>query len=117
MTPLISEAFVIPRWSTAGLFILLVIQFLRAWIEARKAGKNFRSTVLPSALIAGGMSLIFVREFLGNLPSWIDATLAILVSLIMLAASLLAAVQLRKYLKTAWWLEWTRHKEYSANRK
>jgi uncharacterized membrane protein YoaK (UPF0700 family) len=95
----------IPRWSTIGLFVGLVMQFILSWLQAKKTGKSFREAVLPSALMAGAFSIIFAREFFGDLPIWIDAPIAILFSLIILFVVGLAAVRLKRYLKEAWRLE------------
>jgi CDP-diglyceride synthetase len=104
------EALFIPRWGTTGLLVLLVILFILSWIQARQTANSLRSRVLINALLAGGVSLIFAREFFGELPLWIDVTLPILVSIIMLVALGSGLVQLKRYLKSASWLEWTRHK-------
>jgi hypothetical protein len=95
----------IPGWSTIGLFLTLVVQFVLSWDHAKKTGKSFREAVLPGALIAGGCSIPFAREFFGNLPVWIDAPLVILYSLIILFALGLLLVRLNRYLKDAWRLE------------
>jgi len=95
----------IPRWSTIGLFAALVLQFILSWVQAKKTGISFRDAVLPSALIAGGVSIILAREFFGDLPVWIEAPLAILCSLLILFALGLLLVRLKRYLKGAWRLE------------
>jgi uncharacterized membrane protein YoaK (UPF0700 family) len=96
---------IIPRWSTIGLFLMLVIQPLLFWLQAKKTGKHLREAVLPNALMAGAVSIIFVREFFGDLPVWIEAPLVILCSLMILFVVGLAAVRLKRYLKEAWRLE------------
>src|SRR5437868_13220238 len=96
---------IIPRWSTIGLFLVVVMQFILMWLQAKKTGKNLREAVLPSALLAGTVSIIFVREFFRDLPLWIDAPIAILCSLIMLFVLGLWLAQLKRYLKGAWRLE------------
>lgn len=93
------------RWSTIGLFVVILIQFSLSWARAKKTGKSFRSAVLPSALMAGLTSIVLARAFFDALPLWIDATLVILVSLVLLIVLALLLVQLRRYLATAWWLE------------
>ncbi len=95
----------IPRWSTIGLFVAIVVQFVFWWVQAKKTGKSFRSAVLPNALLAGAVSTAFAREFFAELPIWIDATLAILALLATLIAVGLWLVQLRRYVKDAWRLE------------
>jgi protein-S-isoprenylcysteine O-methyltransferase Ste14 len=96
---------IIPRWSTIGLFVVVVMQFTLSWLHAKKTGKTFREAVLPSALLAVSVSIIFARECFGDLPLWIDAPIAILSSLIILAVAGLAAVEVKRYLKDAWRLE------------
>jgi hypothetical protein len=105
-----NEALLIPRWGTTGLLVLLVIQFILSWIQARQTGKSLRSKLLINALMAGSVSLIFAREFFGDLPLWIDATVVVLVSLMILVGLGLETLRLKRYLKSAWWLEWKRHK-------
>lgn len=95
----------IPDWSTIGVFVMVVIQFILSWLLAKKTGKNRRGAVLPAALIAGAVSIIFVREFFGDLPVWIDAPIAIVCSLIILFLAGLAAVRLKRFVKDAWRLE------------
>ena len=95
----------IPRWSTIGLFVALLLQFILSWVQAKTTGKSFREAVLPSALIAGGVSITFAREFFGDLPVWIEAPLVILCSLLILMALALLLLRLKRYLKAAWRLE------------
>jgi hypothetical protein len=64
-----------------------------------------RHAILPSALIAGGASIIFVREFLGDLPVWLEAPFVILCMLLILTALALLVVQLKRNLKDTWQLE------------
>jgi len=94
-----------PRWSTVGLFLALVLQFILSWAQAKKTGKSFREAVLPGALIAGGVSIIFAREFFNELPVWIEPPLVILCSLLILIALVLLLVRLKSYLNGAWRLE------------
>ena len=56
----------IPRWSTIGLFAAVVMQLILSWLQAKKTGRSFREAVLPSALLASGVSIIFLREFLAT---------------------------------------------------
>ena len=95
----------IPRWSTIVVFVLIVIQLIRSWFQARRTGKSFRAAVLPDALIAGIISIIFVREFFGDRPLWIDLPIVILCSLIILTVLGLGLVRLKRFLKEAWSLE------------
>jgi hypothetical protein len=95
----------IPRWSTIGLFVWFVMQFILSWLQAKKADKSFREAVLPNALLAAAFSIIFAREFFSDLPIWIDAPFALALSLIILFGIGLAAVRLKRYLKEAWRLE------------
>jgi hypothetical protein len=95
----------IPRWSTIGLFVVLVMQFVLAWIQARTTGKSFRAGVLPNALIAGAISIAFARELFVEFPVWIDRTLAILCWLLILMALVLWLVRLKRHLKDDWRLE------------
>jgi peptidoglycan/LPS O-acetylase OafA/YrhL len=94
-----------PRWSTIGLFVFFVIQLIMSWFQARRTGKSFRAAVLPNALMAGALSIIFVREFFGDLPLWIDAPILILCCLIILVYVGLGLVRLERYLKEAWSLK------------
>ena len=94
-----------PRWTTIVFFVGVVMLFILNWLQAKKTGKSFREAVLPSALIAAAVSIICVREFFGDLPLWIELSLAILSSLIILFLVGLTAVRLKRYLKEAWRLE------------
>lgn len=95
----------IPRWSTVGVFVVLVIQFILSWLRATKTGKSFRAAVLPDALIALAVSMLFVRAFFGDLPVWIDAPIAFICGLVILFLIALAAVRLKRYVTEAWRLE------------
>ncbi len=95
----------IPRWSTIAFFVVVVMQFILLWLQAKKTGKDFREAVLPSALLAGTVSIIFVREFFRDLPLWIDAPLVILCFLVILIVLGLWLVRVKRYLKDAWRLE------------
>lgn len=88
-----------PRWSTIGVFVMVVIQFILSWLQAKKTGKSVREAVLPAALIAVAVSIILVREFFGDLPVWVDAPITILCSLIILFVVGLAVVRLKRYVK------------------
>jgi hypothetical protein len=101
---------IIPHWSTIALSVALVVQFILSWLQAKKTGRSFREAVLPNALMAGGVSIILVREFFGDLPAWGDAPAAILCLLLILIALVLWLVQLKRYLKEAWRLEDKRDK-------
>jgi len=101
---------IIPRWSTMALFVALVAQFIVSWLQAKKTGKRFRDSVLPNALAAGAVSIIFAREFFSDLPAWIDAPITILCLLLILMAVGLWLVQVKRYLKEAWRLEDKRDK-------
>ena len=100
----------IPRWSTIGLFVLIVIQFAMSWFQARRTRKTFRGAVLPNALMAGAFSIILVREFFADQPLWIDAPLVILCWLIILIVLGVGLVSLKRFLKEAWSLEHKNHK-------
>ncbi len=95
----------IPRWSTIAFFVLVQMQFILSWLQATKTNKSFREAVLPNALLAAAFSIIFIREFFGDFPIWIDAPFALALSLIILFGIGLAAVRLKRYLKEAWRLE------------
>jgi len=95
----------IPRWSTIGLFALLLMQVIVSWRQAKKSGKGFRGSLLPTALMAGAISIAFAREFYIHLPVYIDVILVILCWLLILIALGLWLVQLKLYLKDSWRLE------------
>lgn len=95
----------VPGWSTIGLFVASVFLFISSWVQARKRGKSFRSAVLPNALLAGAVSIIFAREFFADLPIWIDAPLAIVVCLVILIGLGLLLLRLRRYLVASWRVE------------
>ena len=95
----------IPRWSTIGLVVGIVLQFVLAWLQAKKTGKRSRESVLPKALMAGALSIMFVREFFGEIPVWIEAPIAVLCFLMILFALGFWLVQLKRHLKDAWRLE------------
>jgi len=84
------------------MFVVLVTQFVVAWVRERRAKEGFRSALLSKALMAGGMSMIFVREIFRDVPLWIDAPLVILVSLVCLITFVLYLIKLKRYLKNAW---------------
>jgi hypothetical protein len=92
----------IPRWSTIGLFVLLMIQFVLALAHAKKTARSFREAVLPNALVAAAISIVFAREFFGDLTPWVEAPLAILCLLLILIALGLWLAQLRRYLNGLW---------------
>ena len=92
----------IPRLSTIGLFVALVTQFVLAWVQAKKTGKSLREAVLPNALVAAAISILFAREFFGDLTPWVEGPLAILCLLLIVIALALWLVQLKRYLKDAW---------------
>ena len=96
---------IIPRWSTIGLFALLLMQVIVSWLLAKKKGKSFRGSLLPTAMMAGAISIAFVREFFVVLPVYIDVILVILCWLLILIALGLWLVQLKRYLKEARRLE------------
>jgi|GEM_PF-5511998 uncharacterized membrane protein YoaK (UPF0700 family) len=96
---------IIPRWSTIGLFVALVMQLILSSLQAKKTGKSLRGAVLPNALAAGAACIIFVCEFFGDLPIWLAAPIMILCLLLLLMAFGLWLVQLKRYLKEAWRLE------------
>ena len=95
----------IPRWSTIGLFVGLVVLFALSWLRAKKTGESFRAAVLPNVLMAGAGSIFFVREFFGDLPLWIDAPMLILCWLMILIVLGLGLVRFKRFLKEAWSLE------------
>jgi len=95
----------IPRWSTIGLFALLLMQVIVSWLQAKKSGNGFRGSLLPTALMAGAISIAFAREFFVALPVYIDAILVILCWLLILIALGLWLFQLKRYVKEAWRLE------------
>jgi hypothetical protein len=96
---------IIPRWSTIGIFVVLVVQFIVLWLQAKKTGKSFRAALLPGALVIGAVSIILVRELFGDLPVWIEAPLVILCLLLILIALALFMVRLTRFLKESWRLE------------
>jgi hypothetical protein len=95
----------IPRWSTIGLFVCVGMQLILTWLQSRKTRTNYRKSVLPAALLAGAVSIIFVREFFDDNPRWFDIPVAILLSSILLWLLGLSAVRLTRYLKESWRLE------------
>ena len=95
----------IPRWTTIGIFAGVILQFILRWLQSKKTGKGIRESVLPAALLAGAFSIIFVREFFGDTPLWIDVPAVILLSSILLWLLGLSAVRLTRYLKEGWRLE------------
>jgi hypothetical protein len=95
----------IPRWSTIGLFALLLMQVILSWLQAKKRGKGFRGALVPTALMAGAISIAFAREFFVDLPVYIDVILVILCWLLILIALGFWLVQLKRYLKESWRLE------------
>jgi len=98
----------IPPWSTTGLFVCLVIQIITFWLIAKKRGKSIREAVLPSALLAGGVLVIFLRELFANVPHWLDVALGIVGSLIILLVLGLWLIRLKgfvSFLKDVWRLE------------
>ena len=94
----------IPRWSTIGLFALLLMQVILSWLQAKR-GKGFRGSLLPTALMAGAISIAFAREFFVVLPVYIDVILVTLCWLLILIALGLWLVQLKRHLKESRRLE------------
>jgi len=92
----------IPRWTTIFLFIAFVTQLAVAWVRAKHAETGFRSALLPQALIAAAISVVFVREFFEYVPIWIDLPLAILVGVANLIAMVLFMFKLKRYLRAQW---------------
>ena len=92
----------LPKWSTFGIFVAIVANFLVSWVRAKHAEKGFRSALLPNALMAGGMSVVFVRDFFSDVPIWIDAPLAVLASSVILIALVLYLIKLKRFLINAW---------------
>lgn len=101
----LSFLIVIPRWGTFGLLGLLILQLIVAWRHAKKTGGGFRSTLLPNALAAAAVAIIFVREWFAYVPVWIDAPLVIVCLLLLLTAFLLWGVWLKRYVQEAWQLD------------
>ena len=95
----------IPPWTTIGMFAGVNLNFILTWLHSKKTGKGIRESVLPAALAAGAVSIIFVREFFGDAPLWIDVPAMILLSSILLWLVGLSAVRLTRYLKEGWRLE------------
>jgi hypothetical protein len=101
---------VIPQWSTIGLLVVFVMQLILVWRDANKTGKSLRTDVVPSALMAVAMTIIFVRSFFEDVPKWMDPPLAIFTFLILAIVLTLRIIQFKRYMKTAWWLDWRRDK-------
>jgi len=98
----------IPRWTTIVLFAGVVMNFIMTWLQAKKTGTSFRESVLPSALVAGAVSIIFVREVIGDIgdrPRWIDIPFLILLSSIISYLLGLSAVRLTRFLRESWRLD------------
>jgi len=95
----------IPRWTTIGMFAFGVMHFILTWLQSRKTGTSYREKVLPAALFAGAVSIIFVREFFGDTPRWFDIPIMILLSSIILWLFGLWAVRLSRHLKESWRLQ------------
>lgn len=90
---------VVPRWGTIGLFVSIIVQFILSWARAKKTEKSFRAAVLPSALMAIAVSMIFVRFFFEEVPVWVDAPLLIFCFLLISIVLALWIVQFRRYSK------------------
>ena len=95
----------IPRWSTIGLFALLLMQVIVSWLQAKKSGKGFRGSLLPTALMAGAISIAFAREFFVVLPVYLEVILVTLCCLLILISLGLWLVRLKRFLKDSWRLE------------
>ncbi len=96
---------IIPRWSTIGLFALLLMQVIVSWLQANKSGKGFRGSLLPTGLMSGAISIAFAREFFVVLPVYIDVILMILCWLLILISLGLWLAQLKRYMKDSLRLE------------
>ena len=92
----------LPKWTTIVIFVAFLVQFVVAWLEAKRSGKGFRSAVLPNALMAAGMSIIIAHEVFKDIPAWIDDSLAALALLLFLLAGAGFLIRLKHYLKSAW---------------
>jgi len=69
--------------------------------------KEFSISRLTNALAAVVIAIIFVRDFFcgQEVPTWIDASLAVVCSLLNLTALVLWGLWLKRYLREAWRLE------------
>ena len=92
----------LPQWTTFVILVSMIVQFVVAWLQAKRSGKSFRSAVLPNALMAVAMSIVFAHELFREVPAWIDDSLALIALLLFLSAGVGFLVQLKHYLKNAW---------------
>jgi Kef-type K+ transport system membrane component KefB len=53
---------ILPKWTTFVIIAAFLVQFVLTWLQAKRSGKRFRSAVLPNALMAVAMSIVFARE-------------------------------------------------------
>lgn len=100
-----SYLIIIPKWSTFFLLVFIILQLILAWRGARKTGKKPRSALLPNILASAAMAIVFVREWFGNIPVWIEAPLVVICLLLILIAFVLWGIWLKRYLRDAWRLE------------
>jgi len=98
-------------WISIAGPVLLLLNFILQMTFAIKSRKTFREDVLPPGLMSAGLVLIIVRETSGQLPIAVDISLAIICSCLILVALVLNAMKFKRYLKTAWWLDWKREKK------
>lgn len=96
---------VVPGWSTFVLFAVLIVQLVLRWVHAKKTGRRFQSALQSSALLVAGIMIGFVREWFRDVPSWIDASLAIILWLLILTIFVRWTLWFRRYLQDSWRLE------------
>ena len=78
--------------------------------QARKAGKNVRSAILPYALNVVIIALLLGRYLLGdNVPIWVDLVFVIPVSALIIAMLGMSFVRGKRYLQDAWRLDNEKH--------
>src|SRR5262249_35514284 len=99
----LNHLIVVPGWSTFVLFALLIVQLALSWVQAKKSRKRLR--LQSSILLVAGMTIVFVREWFVDVPSWIDASLAIILWLLLLTVLVRWTLWFRRYLQESWRLE------------
>lgn len=99
-----------PTWMSIAGPVLLLLNFIFQMTIAIRARKDFREDILPQALLAAGFLLILVIEIASGMSVAAKTSLAIICWCMMLGALILSVRKFKRYLKTAWWLDWKRDK-------
>lgn len=89
----------ITRWLTIAVFGVLVMQVIILWIQAKKTGKNVWLTIRSSAFMVAIITIMLVRESVGEIPARIDLALLIPPVILLALAFWSGFVQAKEHLQ------------------